>query len=134
MPLPDWEHQRPFYGPAQFTYDAEHDIYVCPQGTPLRPCRRELKAEKVEYRAEAAICNACPCKAECTSSAQGRQVHRSSHAAYLDRVRGYHENEGYKKAMRKRKVWVEPGALWAASGKRSSGTGCGSSGYGDSRR
>lgn len=28
--------------------------------------------------------------------------------AYLDRVRGYHETEAYKKAMRKRGVWVEP--------------------------
>jgi len=30
------------------------------------------------------------------------------HAAFLERVRGYHETEAYKKAMRKRKVWVEP--------------------------
>ena len=35
-------------------------------------------------------------------------MHRSFHAAYLDRVRDYHETEEYKKAMRKRKVWVEP--------------------------
>ena len=27
---------------------------------------------------------------------------------YLDRVRGYHVTEPYAKAMRKRKVWVEP--------------------------
>jgi hypothetical protein len=26
----------------------------------------------------------------------------------LDRVRGYHKTEAYAKAMRKRKVWVEP--------------------------
>jgi hypothetical protein len=30
------------------------------------------------------------------------------HAEYLDRVRGYHDTEAYKKAMRKRKVWIEP--------------------------
>ena len=35
-------------------------------------------------------------------------VTRSFHEEYLDRVRGYHESEAYKKAMRKRKVWVEP--------------------------
>ncbi len=28
IPLPDWEHQRPYYGPAQFTYDAAHNLYV----------------------------------------------------------------------------------------------------------
>jgi transposase len=108
VPLPDWEQQRPFYGPAQFAYDAERDVYVCPQDTPLRRFRREIKAEKIEYRADASICNACPMKAECTPSDHGRQVHRSFHAAYLERVQGYHETEDYKRAMRKRKVWIEP--------------------------
>ena len=108
VPLPDWEHQRPFYGPAQFTCDAERDVYVCPQGTPLRPFRREITAERIEYRAEATICNACPMKAACTPSDHGRQVHRSFHAAYMERVQGYHETEEYEKAMRKRKVWIEP--------------------------
>jgi len=108
VPLPDWEQQRPFYGPAQFTYDTERDLYVCPEGTVLHRFRREIKAEKIEYRAAAAICNACPRKADCTPSEQGRSVHRSFHAEYLDRVRGYHETEAYAKAMRKRKVWIEP--------------------------
>jgi len=35
-------------------------------------------------------------------------MHRSFHAGYLDQVRGYHETEEYKKAIRKRKVWMEP--------------------------
>jgi hypothetical protein len=26
----------------------------------------------------------------------------------MERVRGYHETEAYQKAMRKRKVWIEP--------------------------
>jgi transposase len=108
VPLPDWEHKTAYYGPGQFRYDAGSDVYVCPEGTSLHPYRREPKAEKVEYRAEAAICNACPMKADCTPSNRGRQVHRSFHAPYLERVRGYHETEGYQKAMRKRKVWIEP--------------------------
>ncbi len=108
VPLPDWEHQRAYLGPSQFIYDRGHDVYICPQGTLLHPFRREMKAEKVEYRAAAARCNACPRKAECTPSDQGRSVHRSFHAEYLERVRGYHETEAYKKAMRKRKVWIEP--------------------------
>src|SRR5215471_8991977 len=28
VPLPDWEQQRPYFGPAQFRYDAEQDVYV----------------------------------------------------------------------------------------------------------
>jgi hypothetical protein len=108
VPLPDWEHKTPYYGSGRFAYDAERDIYVCPQGELLRPSRRERKAEKTEYRADAASCNACPVKAACTPSAHGRQVHRSFHAEHLDRVRRYHETEAYQKAMRKRQVWLEP--------------------------
>src|SRR3989441_5743234 len=29
VPLPDWEHMTPYYGPAHFTYDAAHDLYHC---------------------------------------------------------------------------------------------------------
>ncbi len=109
MPLPDWEHKTAYYGPRRFTYDAERDVYVCPQGQPLRPYRRELSAEKVEYRAVPATCNACPVKAQCTPSVHGRIVHRHVAEAYLDRVRVYYQGETYAaKAMRKRQVWVEP--------------------------
>src|SRR6266566_9285376 len=108
VPLPDWENQRPYFGPAKFTYDAAHDLYVCPQGQLLRPFHTEYKAEKVEYRADAATCNACPIKVQCTPSDHGRQVHRSFHASYLERVKGYHQTKAYQKAMNKRKVWVEP--------------------------
>ena len=108
VPLPDWEHQRPYFGPAQFVYDAERDLYTCPQGALLRPFRRSYTQERVQYRAETATCNACPVKADCTPSAHGRVVHRSFHAQYLERVRSYHATEDYQKAMRKRKVWIEP--------------------------
>jgi hypothetical protein len=108
VPLPDWEHMTAYFGPSKFTYNAAQDVYLCPQGQSLRPFRREFQAEKVEYRADAATCNACSLKAQCTPSEYGRQVHRSFHASYLDRVRGYHHTHAYQKAMNKRKVWVEP--------------------------
>lgn len=62
----------------------------------------------VVYRADAAICNACPGTAKCTTSDRGRIVHRSLDADYLEKVRGHHTTEAYKKAIRKRQVWVEP--------------------------
>jgi len=68
----------------------------------------EYTAEKAEYQADAATCNACPLKAECTPSPYGRQVHRSFHADYLERVKSYYQTEAYQRALRKRKVWVEP--------------------------
>ena len=97
-----------YYGSSRFTYDATHDLYICPAGQPLHLSRMEYTAEKAEYQADAATCNACPLKAGCTPSPYGRQVHRSFHAAYLERVKGYGQTEAYQKALRKRKVWVEP--------------------------
>ena len=58
--------------------------------------------------ADPMICNACPVKERCTTSDRGRTIQRSIYETYLDQVRGYHATEAYKKATRKRQVWVEP--------------------------
>jgi hypothetical protein len=97
-----------YYGSSRFTYAAAQDRFICPTGHALHLTRMEYKAEKAEYQADAATCNACPLKAACTPSSSGRQVHRSFHADYLERVKGYYQTEAYQKALRKRKVWVEP--------------------------
>ncbi len=108
VPLPNWDERTPYFGPSTFAYDAERDVYHCPQGQPLRRYRTDHTAEVHLYRADAQTCNACPVKGSCTASDQGRTVTRSFHAAYLDRVRAYHATPAYQKAMRKRAVWVEP--------------------------
>jgi len=108
FPLPDFEHRTAFYGRAAFTYDGERDEYRCPQGQPLSRRKTKYTETEVMYRAEAATCNACPVKTACTASNHGRIVHRSFHAEYLEKIRDYHATEEYRKAMRKRKVWVEP--------------------------
>jgi transposase len=108
VPLPDMNHRRPFYGQDEFAYDADHDTYSCPAGHVLERERIKHTEGVIVYRADAATCNACPLKAECTESSRGRILHRSLFADYLDRVRSYHTTEAYKKAMRKRQVWVEP--------------------------
>jgi hypothetical protein len=108
VPLPDMNHRRPFYGQDDFAYDAVADQYHCPGGHALMRERVKHTEGAIVYRADAATCNACPLKAECTESDRGRIIHRSLYAEYLDKVRAYHATEAYKKAMRKRQVWVEP--------------------------
>jgi transposase len=108
VPLPDFDQRTSFYGASRFTYDPERDEYRCPEGQVLRRRKAKYTEGVVVYRAEAATCNACPVKAACTESNQGRQVHRSLNVEYLDRVRAYHQTAAYEKAMAKRKVWVEP--------------------------
>jgi hypothetical protein len=108
VPLTDFEHRSSFYGRDSFTYEADQDRYRCPEGHALDYERVKATEGVTVYRAEAAICNACPVKAKCTTSDRGRIVHRSLYADYLEKVRGYHATEAYKKAIRKRQVWVEP--------------------------
>lgn len=108
VPLPDMSHRTPFYGQDAFAFDPERDEYRCPAGHPLPRNRAKPTEAVVVYRADPAICNACPLKAACTASDRGRTLQRSVYAEYLERVRGYHETEAYQKAMRKRQVWVEP--------------------------
>ena len=108
VPLPNFEARSPLYGASRFAYVPHEDAYRCPEGHPLTRRFAKHEEEVVVYAADAATCNACPVKAACTASPRGRQVRRSYYAAYLDRVRGYHQTAAYRKAMRKRAVWVEP--------------------------
>ena len=109
VPLPDVEGRKPdIFGASAFAYDAEEDVLHCPGGETLR-FRKHRFAERLRvYQAPAATCRSCALKARCTHGAQGRQVARHFDEAYLERVRGYQATEPYRKALRKRQVWVEP--------------------------
>jgi len=107
LPLADWD-RTAFYGPSRFTYDTARDEMRCPQGQLLTRYTAKHDVQAVVYRAEAAICNACPVKRKCTESNRGRTVQRLFDAEHLDRVRAYHATAAYAKAMRKRQVWIEP--------------------------
>jgi len=109
VPLPDWEKNSSYFGTSRFQYDAEHDHYVCPNGQVLRRTYTSDVEQRIQYRAQASSCRACPLKAACTPSAKmGRSVLRSFGEEYLERVQSYQATGAYQKALRKRKVWVEP--------------------------
>src|SRR3954447_22886735 len=47
-------------------------------------------------------------RARCTDNKIGRQVLRYRDERYVDRVKSYRGTFAYEKALRKRRVWVEP--------------------------
>ncbi len=106
--LPGHDHRTEFLSADRFRYDSDRDVYLCPAGKELRFDRPHSTERQLRYRARAKDCNHCPLKAKCTTSKQGRTLCRSVYEDYLDRVRAYHGSEPYKKAYRKRSVWVEP--------------------------
>jgi hypothetical protein len=108
LPSSDLSQRTKFYPAERFHYEAEHDHYLCPQGQTLRLATRRQSEQVFIYAGDAAVCNTCPVKAECTESQSGRHIFRSFFQDYLDRVEAYRKTEAYQKALRKRSVWVEP--------------------------
>ena len=108
IPIPDMDHRTEFFSSQEFTYDAERDLYVCPAGKELHYFAAHSTERSHRYRAHAKDCNHCPLKAQCTTGKQGRSLCRSVDENTLDRVRAYQPTEPYKKALRKRQVWIEP--------------------------
>ena len=93
---------------SAFTYDSERDCYICPQGETLLLRRSNDRTQTHHYSAGSKVCGKCPIREQCSTSKRGREISHSYFKDYLDRVKGYHETEAYKRAMRKRQVWVEP--------------------------
>jgi hypothetical protein len=63
---------------AGFTYHPDRDIWRCPENQHLLPVLSDSVRRTVTYRAPAAACNACPSKAACTDSSEGREIERSN--------------------------------------------------------
>jgi transposase len=106
--LPDQERRTALFTIEAFVYDAQRDVYTCPRGETLRRQGYDHRGGYVRYAANSSACNACPLKRGCTKSPKGRWVSRSFEEEYLERVRAYRDTEAYRKALRKRAVWVEP--------------------------
>ncbi|WIM93042.1 hypothetical protein ACTOB_005007 [Actinoplanes oblitus] len=64
------------YRTAGFTYQPEHDLWMCPRDEPLWPHRVDREHRLVRYRARPSVCNACPVKTDCTPSHHGREITR----------------------------------------------------------
>jgi transposase len=106
--MADFEGRNLYYGSSMFHYDPERYLYRCPRGEPLRLYTHSYTERLSRYRADAESCNACPLKPECTPGESGRVLMRSFDEEILERVRAYRGTAPYEKALRKRKVWVEP--------------------------
>jgi transposase len=101
------------FGREDFTYDPQEDVYLCPAGKLLQPLgKKKGEADREEkittYRAKGSSCKTCELRSRCTSNKLGRTLRRGPFEGYLDRVRSYAGTHSYEKALRKRKVWIEP--------------------------
>lgn len=60
-----------------FHYHADHDAWLCPEDQWLWPTSFDPENRVMRYRATPSVCNSCPVKDTCTTSASGREVTRA---------------------------------------------------------
>jgi transposase len=108
VPLTGAGKARPYFSKEEFAYDPQQDLYQCPAGEILRPKTFRAARNQVLYKTEPGTCDSCSMRAQCTDNTTGRQVLRHRDERYVDRVKSYRGTFAYEKALRKRKVWVEP--------------------------
>ena len=108
MPLTGAGKARLYFSKEEFVYDPKQDLYQCPAGKLLRPKTFRAARNQILYKTEPGTCDSCSMRAQCTDNKSGRQVLRHLEERYVDRVKSYRGTFAYEKALRKRRVWVEP--------------------------
>ena len=96
---------------ADFQYDDDRDVYICPAGKPLQKFHRSYakprtgvtKANTMLYRASKRDCDACQLKPKCCPNAPSRKVPRSIHEKARDIARDISKTDAYVVSRRERK-------------------------------
>lgn len=92
------------YPVTMFTYDAENDRYICPNGERSIRKNHNAKLEGSQYLFNKTACKACPFKPQCTSSDSGRRVFRSDYVGIYEAAQAYNESAAGKADLGKRFV------------------------------
>ncbi|MEP6742612.1 MAG: IS1182 family transposase [bacterium] len=98
------KHRRVFAN-QRFRYDAERDVYSCPQGEELtfRHVKKKNGKQYQIYKTKA--CNGCPLRAQCTTSKYGRKILRWVDQEVLERQQA--RNRGRPELLKLRKTLAE---------------------------
>jgi hypothetical protein len=75
---------------AGFTYHPQFDLWRCPTGQHLERKEADYARRIVRYQALAHACNSCHCKADCTDSADGRQIEHHLDSWLESELRRFH--------------------------------------------
>lgn len=110
VPVPELGNaqRRGLFTRAEFAYDANRDLYVCPQGAELAVMSRTSKKARYpkEFRVYATRqCQSCPLRAQCTTSKYGRRIKRWIHHEVLERLQA--RMSAHPELLRRRKALSE---------------------------
>jgi transposase len=88
---------------ADFTFDAERNVYVCPQGKLLRTTGRVHNGTTLLYRSPKAECDLCPLKLKCCPNTPHRRIPRDINEEARDVARGLYNTPAFEQSRRDRK-------------------------------
>ena len=87
---------------ADFVFDQERNIYICPGGAELTSTGNIDRGHIVYYRASKNDCSTCSLKPRCTT-AVARKITRDLNEDVRDRVRALANTEAFQQSRRERK-------------------------------
>ena len=88
---------------ADFSYDKERDIYICPGGKTLTTTGRMSDGKTLYYRASKLDCDLCAFKMRCCPKSPERRVSRDINEAARDYTRAVMETKAYRISRTERK-------------------------------
>jgi transposase len=86
-----------------FTFDAEHNVYVCPQGKLLRTTGRVHDGRTLLYRSQKGECDQCPLKLRCCPNTPQRKIRRDINEEARDVARALYDTSAFAQSRRDRK-------------------------------
>ena len=95
------------YRPWEYTYDLEHDQFICPRNEILRHTTTDKEGKRT-YRSIPKHCVSCPVKAKCNANEKGQKI-LSTHIwqEHLDLVEQLRKTELGKALYKQRKETIE---------------------------
>lgn len=105
--IPVWEQSKVApegkFTRADFKYDQDKDVYVCPGGKELTTSGNvHYDGKTIKYMARGSDCASCPLKPRCTTGKE-RRLSRDVNEQARDHVRALMETDSYLQSARERK-------------------------------
>ena len=91
----------------KFQYDADKNIYICPEGKSVLYKHKEKNSGRESYMYQCQSCQGCAVRAECTTNKVGRTIRRSVNAEVMDSYNEKMQTKEGKQILSKRKELVE---------------------------
>jgi len=88
---------------ADFTFDKEHNVYLCPAGKLLMTTGKVHDGRTILYRASSRDCGSCPIKPQCTPNMTFGKIPRDVHEDARDQARALMGTPEFAKSRDQRK-------------------------------